>query len=34
MVELLVLGVVIAGTYFLLKAIWNYEIALTKAAKK
>lgn len=34
MTELFVLGAVAAGTYYLLKAIWNYEIRVAKTAVK
>ncbi len=34
MMELLILGAVLAGTYYFIKAIWNYEIGLAKVAKK
>lgn len=34
MTELLLLGLVAAGTYLFLKAIWNYEIKVIKEAHK
>jgi hypothetical protein len=34
MTELLILGLVAAGTYFFLKAIWNYEIRVAKTSNK
>lgn len=34
MVELFVLGLVAAGTYFFLKAVWKYEIRIVSEEKQ
>ncbi len=34
MMDLLILGAVVVGTYFFLKTIWNYQMQLAKVSRK
>ncbi len=34
MMDLVLLGAVIAGTYFFLKAVWNYQLRVAQEIRK